>query len=43
MAQRELRFFYENFNLEDNESTFSDYDLTDDDETEGGESEIEDS
>jgi len=42
MAQRELRFFYENFNLEDNESTFSDYDLTDD-ETEGGESEIEDS
>jgi hypothetical protein len=28
-AQRELRFFFDNFTLDDNESSFSDYDLTD--------------
>jgi len=43
MAQRELRFFYENFNLEDNESTFSDYDLTDDERSDDEESEQEES
>jgi hypothetical protein len=34
MAQREINFFYENFALDDDESTFSDYDLTDNEEDE---------
>jgi hypothetical protein len=34
MAQRELHFFFENFTLDDDESTFSDYDLTDNEEDE---------
>jgi hypothetical protein len=29
MAFREINFFFENFTLDDDESTFSDYDLTD--------------
>ena len=43
MAQRELHFFFENFTLDDNESTFSDYDLTDneyDEEEEEEEDEV---
>jgi hypothetical protein len=32
IAYRELRYFFERFNLEDDESTFSDYDLTDNEE-----------
>ena len=34
MAYRELNFFFENFTLEDDESTFSDYDLTDNEDEE---------
>jgi len=41
MAQRELNFFYENFALEDDESTFSDYDLTDNEDEEYEEEEEE--
>ena len=41
IAQRELRFFFENFTLEENESTFSDYDLTDNDSEEEYEEEEE--
>jgi len=41
MAQRELHFFFENFTLDDDESTFSDYDLTDNEEDEYEEEEEE--
>jgi len=34
MAYRELNFFFEHFTLDDDESTFSDYDLTDNEEDE---------
>jgi hypothetical protein len=37
MALREMRYFFERFSIEDDESTFSDYDLTDDDITDGEE------
>jgi len=34
MAFREINFFFENFTLDDDESTFSDYDLTDNEDDE---------
>ena len=34
MAHRELNFFFEHFTLDDDESTFSDYDLTDNEDDE---------
>lgn len=42
IAYRELRYFFERFNLEDDESTFSDYDLTDNEEDKDSETDYED-